>query len=104
MGINNLPQYKLYWNKHLFLRNAGIKQIMPVKRYEELCKYLHISDRTNEPNHQGNYNKLYKIWPVLTMTQNSFKECYKPGKHQAINEAMIAFKDYLSYIQYFPVV
>ena len=53
-----------------------------------------------EPNHQGNYDKLYKIRPVLTMTQNSFKECYKPGKHQAIDEAMIAFKGRLSYIQY----
>ena len=75
---------------------------MPVKRYEKLCQYLHVSDRTNEPNHQGNYNKLYKIQPVLTMTQNSFNECYKPGKHQAIDEAMIAFKGHLSYIQYLP--
>ena len=36
------------------------------------------------------------------MTQNSFKECYKPGKHQATDEAMISFKACLSYIQYFP--
>ena len=43
-----------------------------------------------------------KIWSVLTMTQNSFKECYKPGKHQAIAEAMITFEGYLSYIQYLP--
>ena len=36
------------------------------------------------------------------MTQNSFKECYKPGKHQAIDEAMIKFKGHLCYIQYLP--
>ena len=60
MGINNLPMYKLYWHKDSFLGNAGIKQIMPVKRYEKLCQYLHVSDRANEPNHQGNYDKLYK--------------------------------------------
>ena len=75
---------------------------MPVKRYQKLCQYLHVSDRANEPNHQDNYDKLYKIWPVLTMTQNSFKECYKPGKHQTIDDAMIAFKGCLSYIQYLP--
>ena len=75
---------------------------MPVKRYEKLCQYLHVSNRANEPNHQGNYDKLYKIWPVLTMTQNSFNKCYKPGKHQAVDEAMIAFKGHLSYIQYLP--
>ena len=75
---------------------------MPVKRYEKLCQYLHVSHGANEPNHQGNYDKLYKIRPVLTMAQNSFKESYKVGKHQAIDEAMIAFKGCLSYIQYLP--
>ena len=75
---------------------------MPVKRYEKLCQYLHVSDKANEPNQQGNYDKLYKIWPVLTMTQNNFKECYKPRKHQAIDEAMIVFKGHLSYTQYLP--
>ena len=39
---------------------------------------------------------------MLTVTQNSFKEYYKPGKHQVVNEAMIAFKGHLSYIQYLP--
>ena len=72
---------------------------MPVKRYEKLYQYLHVSDRAN---HKGNYDKVYKIWPVLTMTQNSFKECYKPWKHQATHEAMVAFKGHLSYIQYLP--
>ena len=102
IGINNLPGYKLYWHKDSFLGNGGIKQIMPVKRYEKLYQYLHVSNRANEPNHQGNYGKLYKIQPVCTITQNNFKECYKPGKHQAIDEAMIAFKGHLSYIQYLP--
>ena len=60
-----------------------------------LCQYLHVSDRANEPNHQGNYDELSKIWPVITMTQNSFKEWYKPGKHLAIDEAMIAFKGHV---------
>ena len=69
-----------------------------MKSYEMLCQYLHVSDRANEPNHQGNYDKVYKFWPVLTMTQNGFKERYKPGKHQAINEATTAFKGHLSYI------
>ena len=43
IGINNLPQYKLYWHTDSFLGIAGIKQIMPVKRYKKLCQYLHVS-------------------------------------------------------------
>ena len=100
MGINNLPGYKLYWHIDSFLGNAGIKQIIPVKRYEKLCQYVQTEPMSLIT--KVIMTNCTKIWPVLTMTQNSFKECYKPGKHQAIDEAMIAFKGHLSYIQYLP--
>ena len=102
MGINSLPQYKLYWYKDSFLGNNGIKQTMPIGRYENLTQYLHVSDRANEPRHKGDYDKLYKIRPVITMTQETFKEYYKPGKNQTVDKAMITFKGHLSYIQYLP--
>ena len=36
------------------------------------------------------------------MTKETFKECYNPGKKQTVDEAMIAYKGCLSYIQYLP--
>ena len=75
---------------------------MPVNRYERLTRYLHLSDRANEPQHQDGYDKLYKIRPIITMTQESFKEYYKPGKHQTTDEAMVVYKGRLSYVQYLP--
>lgn len=36
MGINQIPSYKDYWFKDLFLRNEGVKSVMTVKRYEKI--------------------------------------------------------------------
>ena len=64
-------------------------------------QYLHVSDRATEPTGQ-NRDKLYKIWPVLEMVQESFKAHYNLGKNQTVDEAMIGFKGKLSYVQYLP--
>ena len=61
MGINSLPQYKMYWHKDMFLGNDGIKRTMPISSYEKLTQYLHVSDKASEPRHEGAYDKLYKI-------------------------------------------
>ena len=101
MGINTLLQYHLYWHKDKFMGNAGVKDTMTLKRYEKLMQYLHVSDRATEPMGQ-NYDKLYKILPLLKMVQESFKVHYNPGKNQTVDEAMIGFKWRLSYVQYLP--
>ena len=66
-------------------------------------EYLHISDTASEParNHLE-YDKLYKIWPVLKMIKKSFQDHYKPSVNQTIDEGMIAFKGRPSYMQYMP--
>ena len=73
---------------------------MTCRRYQKLTLYLHVSDRANEPaQNSADYDKLYKICPVLNMVQDSFAESYKPGQNQTIEEGMIAFKGRLSYVQ-----
>ena len=98
MGITNLPQYHFYWHHDKFVGNVGIKDTMTRLRYEKLTQYLHVSDRANEPDHNDGYDRLYKIRPIITMTQ----QYYNPGKNQTVDEAMIAYKGRLSYIQYLP--
>ena len=101
MGVSALPQYHLYWHKDKFIGNASVKGTMTLKRYEKLMQYLHVSDRATEPTGQ-NHEKLYTIWPVLEIVQESFKAHYNPGKNQTVDEAMIGFKGWLSYVQYLP--
>ena len=41
---------------------------MTCRRYQKLTQYLHVSDRFNEPTqNSADYDKLYKIHPVLNM-------------------------------------
>ena len=76
---------------------------MTCRRHQKLTQHLHVSDRANElAQNSADYDKLYKIHPVLNMVQDSFAENYKPGQNQAIDEGKIAFKSILSYVQYFP--
>ena len=91
MGVSTLPQYHLYWHKDKFIGSAGVKDTMTLKRYEKLMQYLHVSDRATEPTGQ-NCDKLYKIWPVLEMVQESFKAHYNPDKNQMVDEVMIGFR------------
>ena len=76
---------------------------MICRRYQKLTQYLHVSDRANEPaQNSADYDKLYKIHPVLNMVQHSFAESYKPWQNQTTEEGMIAFKERLSYVQHLP--
>jgi hypothetical protein len=49
-----------------------------------------------------NYDKLYKIRPVLEMAKHNFKNNYKPSMNLAIDEAMIKWTSRLSVKQYLP--
>ena len=48
MGIQYLPQDRLYWDKDEFTGNIGIKKTFSVNRFHKLLEYLHISDRASE--------------------------------------------------------
>ena len=76
---------------------------MTYRSYQKLSHYPHVSDRPSEPTwNSADYDKLYNIYPVLNMVQDSFAESYKPRKSQTTDKGMISFKDRLSYVHYLP--
>ena len=79
MGINRLPNYTLCWSTDDFLGNHGIKRTMPKNRYEELVSYLHFNDTSQEPARgDANYDRLYKVRPVLIISQTSVRLTLSP--------------------------
>ena len=45
---------------------------MTCRRYQKLTQYLHVSERANEQaQNSADYDKLYKICPLLNMVQRS---------------------------------
>jgi len=74
---------------------------MSVNRFSFILGNLHISNSTKELLKQDpNYDKLYKIRPMIDILNNNFKEMWKPYKNQSVDESMIKFKGKSSIKQY----
>lgn len=96
MGINKLPDYKLYWSTNKFMANAGFQHVMPVKRYEKLTQYLHCSSVTDDND------QLCKIRELMDMFSLNISNSYSPQQFQTIDEGMVAHKGRHTAKQYIP--
>lgn len=103
MGIKKLPSYRDYWSSHPDLHEPFVSKYMTVNRFGWLLSHLHLNDNHFQPgrNHP-NYDKLYKIRPLLDSLKRKFQENYKPTEHLAIDESMIKFKGRSYLKQYMP--
>ncbi|XP_043468349.1 piggyBac transposable element-derived protein 4-like [Leptopilina heterotoma] len=77
--------------------------ILMVNRFGFYLSHLHINDNKNEPKKgETNYDKLFKLRPLIDTLGQTFKNCWNPGKYQAIDESMIKFKGRNSMKQFMP--
>ena len=66
MGIVPLPNYRCYWSKTPGLKNCVISEIMCRNRFEQITKYFHLNDSTqNLPRTHPEHDKLHKVRPIL---------------------------------------
>ena len=102
-GVSPRPQYRDYWSTDVYIGNPGVKDVMMLKRFEKITQYLHVSNRDHEPGRNSpEYDKLYKIRPVMKIVELNCKNLYSPNEHQAIDEGMIGYKGRESHVQYMP--
>lgn len=103
MGIKKLPSYRDYWSNNIQLNDPYVSQLMNVNRFSFILGNLHINDNTKEPPRQNpNYDKLYKLRPMISILNNNFKKFWKLYKNQSVDESMIKFKGRHSIKQYMP--
>uniref|UniRef100_A0A671QAP2 Si:ch211-130m23.5 n=1 Tax=Sinocyclocheilus anshuiensis TaxID=1608454 RepID=A0A671QAP2_9TELE len=103
MGINQLPDYGMYWASDIFIGNAGFKKTMTARRFEKLNQNLHLCDRGSEPSKgELGYDGLYKIRPLMDMVGNTMWDAYLPNRCLTIDECAIAPKGRFSPTQYMP--
>ncbi|XP_046992254.1 piggyBac transposable element-derived protein 4-like [Schistocerca americana] len=63
---------------------------MSVKRFSWILTHIHINDNAVMLSRESrNYDKLYKIRPLIDQILINFQEFYAPTKQQAIDECMI---------------
>uniref|UniRef100_A0A1X7T972 PiggyBac transposable element-derived protein domain-containing protein n=1 Tax=Amphimedon queenslandica TaxID=400682 RepID=A0A1X7T972_AMPQE len=76
---------------------------MSGRRFELLMSYLHLNDSKKMPDRDSsNYDKLYKIHPLLDRVVNAFRNTWTPRQNLSVDESIIAVKGRLSWVQHMP--
>lgn len=99
MGVMHFPRLEDYWQtKCSYL----MSKVFPKTRYEQILRFLHVSDRENEieDKNDPNYDKLQKVRPLMDILDAKFWNSYDPQQHLAVDEAMIPYKGRIGLKQY----
>ena len=101
MGIVSLPTLKQYWSTDQILGHPWFRNVMCRDRFMEILRYFHIVDNTSAPSRSDpDYNKLWKIQPLITVLQQTCYQMYSPHIQLSIDESMIGTKCRHSFLQY----
>jgi hypothetical protein len=104
MGVNNLPNMKLYWSKDMVFHNTFISSIMSRDRFLQISYNLHLADNSLEPERESkDYSKIYKVKNFTEILRRNFQKNYNFGRYGTIDESMIKFKGRSSLKQYLPL-
>ena len=104
MGLHNLPSADLYWCTDPLFRVSAVASVMPVKRFKKLLQSLHVNDNATAPKKgQPNFDKLYKVRPLIEILNKQFAACCLCTTSQSIDEAMVLFKGRSTLKQYMPM-
>ena len=81
-----------------------IANTMSRNRYEEILSVLHFNNNEEAPTNPAdpNFDKLYKLKPLIKHFRDVFKGSVSPETMQAIDEMMIPFKGRHGAKQYMP--
>lgn len=103
MGIVGLPEISDYWSREPILRSPWFASVMPRNKFYAISRFLHFVDKQAAPSrNDDNYDKLWKIRPIVKFVQERAQKMYVPGEHISIDESMIGTKARLGFIQYLP--
>lgn len=93
MGIKKLLSYRDFWSTNEILHDSYVSKQMAVNKFTWMLGNLHLNDNSLMPKREvKNFDKLYKLRPLLTHLSDKFKSLFRPGKNQSIDESMICFK------------
>lgn len=104
MGLHQLPEIYLYWSSDPLFYVRPIAEVMTVKRFKKILQALHLNDNETMPKRDSpDYDRLYKIRPLVNILNNAFQTEAIQTKCQSIDESMILFKGRSTLKQYMPL-
>ena len=72
------------------------------ERFNKLCQYFQLNDRTGYNRNDPWRDRLHLVRPIIFSVNQKCLKAYKPHKEVTVDEAMIAFRGRLSFQQYLP--
>ncbi len=104
MSIHRLPAINDYWSTEWILAVPQLASIYPRQRFWQLWTNLHLADNSAMPTRDSpNFDKLYKLRPLLNILQQAFLSNYYPSQEVSVDESMVRFKGRTSLKQYMPL-
>lgn len=98
MGINYLPQMRLYWSANPIYSNMLIKKQIKRTRFDILVKLLHF---LNNEDNVANKDRLFKIRHIQQVICEKFQEILVPAD-VVIDETMVLWRGRSVFRQYLP--
>ena len=89
MGIHRLPEITDYWSKDPLLGVQSVSNVMSLKRFQSLWRYLHCEDNTSITDARKVTSKLKTV--LETLKANYFMR-YNPSQELSVDEMMIQYK------------
>ncbi|XP_069819668.1 piggyBac transposable element-derived protein 4-like [Dendropsophus ebraccatus] len=103
MGVVKKPSIRSYWSVRATHSTPVFAAIMSRTRYETLMRFMHFNDKAQcPPRNDPNFDRLYKLRPLLSLLQQTFLTVYTPDKQLAVDESLMNFKGRLSFRQFTP--
>ena len=103
MEVKVLPKIADYWSSNPQLGCSWISSVMTRNRFMKINQFLQFTDQSRLiPRGRLGYNPISKILPILNYLKPKFAECFRPGQHVSVDEAMIGFKGRCILKQYLP--
>jgi hypothetical protein len=99
MGINRLPEMRLYWSNNQMYSNPFVKKTMKRDRFDMLLKCLHFSDN-NDP--AANQDRLSKMKNIVGLICNQCQQTLVPHEEIVIDESKVPCRGRLVFPQHLP--
>jgi len=104
MSIHKLPHMNNYWSSDWVLAVPQFTQVFTKRRFWFLWANMHLVDNNNcLPRDHADYDKLFKVRPMVDKLNDNFAECYEPHQQISVDESMVRFKGRSSMKQYLPM-
>lgn len=81
------------------LRVPWFPSVMSSKKFKAVSRFLHFANNALAlPRSDPDYDKLWKLHPVINIIQKRSWDLYVPGPKVSIDERMIGTKACLSFL------